>query len=134
MLPNLPVSPVATDRATWPTRVEAKRLPYGVPLALGELITRTFQVWSADVVRLVGISAVPYLLMIAVGAIGGVAVDITDVDFDRLLSLDDGLAPVAMLAVGGGLGFVVLVGALFVASQAGSYGCGSHPDQATRRT
>lgn len=114
--PVNPVQPVVGDHRAWPTG-QRSFSPYGVSLRAGDLLQQTWQMWRDDVVRLTGITALPYGFMI-IAAIGLVVVGAV-MGFDPDHLEDSG--PFMGLVIGGGGGLVISAALLLVAAAAGTF-------------
>ena len=117
MQPNQPIQPVVGDHLAWPSREPQQLAPYGVSLNAGDLLSRAWQIFSADAARLIGITALPYVFMIVsiVGVI--IAAVATGFDPDKLDAANLGQL-VLVLGVGGGLFVSSML--LMIAAQAGT--------------
>ncbi|HEY1099450.1 MAG TPA: hypothetical protein VGF99_11000 [Myxococcota bacterium] len=116
--PNQPISSLGGQPSSWPSRRSTYH-PFGVRFEAGNLISQTFTMWRNDLARLVGINAIPYVLLMVVGVVGGAAFvgSVGLASFDRVF--DDGalLLPMAAAATG----FTAFGFLLFCAAQVGSY-------------
>ena len=117
--PSQSVQPILGDHRAWPSRPSTTHIPYGLSLNAGELLTRTWSVWRADVLRLTGITAIPYVLMAVVGAVAGSLAVASGIDIDIEHLEDSG--PVIGLAIGGGVGLCISIVLSFIAAQAGTF-------------
>ena len=115
--PSQSVQPIIGDHRAWPARTEARHAPYGVSLNAGELLTRAWTAWRDDAGRLIGITAIPYALMMGVVVMGVIGVVASGFDIDHL----DDSGPFIGLAIGGGLGLFISIMLLFVAAAAGTF-------------
>lgn len=120
MHPNQPISSLGGQPSSWPSRAPTYH-PFGVQLDAGQLISRTFSLWSDDFWRLVGINALPLALMLGLGVVGGVAAfALYGVGIAGALDGNIGDAMLLPL-IAGGVGFSIVCGLLYVAGQVGSY-------------
>jgi hypothetical protein len=116
--PSQSVQPIPGDHRAWPTPATAtSHEPYGLSLNAGELLTRAWNVWRADALRLIGITAIPYVLMAVVGTMAGIVAVASGFDIEHLEVSD----PVMGLAIGGGVGLLISIVLSFIAAQAGTF-------------
>ena len=117
MQPNQPISSLGGKPSSWPSR-EPTYHPFGVQFEAGQLLTRTFSLWSKDIGRLIGINALPIALILVLGALGvGAAFAVYGV---AVLNAFDDSAMWIPLAIGG-MGFGIVSWLLYVAGQVGSF-------------
>ncbi len=112
MQPNQPISSLGGEPSTWPSRA-AQYHPFGVHFEAGSLISRTMSVWSADLGRLIAVNGLPYLLMVVLGIVAGIA------GWTLSSGGDDDAMLVPLIA--GGVGYCIVCALLYVAGQVGSF-------------
>jgi hypothetical protein len=115
MDPSESVTALPRDRSRWPTAPTPQHVPYGMPLDAGALLGRMYNIWIGDAPRQVGIIALPYAVLVALGVVAVVVAVVA-----RVAEMGDPSIGVIVAAGGVGLAACVVSFALFVAAQAGA--------------